>query len=300
MKIKIPEELFAPKEADPKKVRKKLLSKRKTNMKVVAFIFCIAVLFLSVLSVFVIKSETKKETDSSTLNVSQLESTVFEETVKSSETQPFNILLAFTKDSNEGLQLLCILHADANEQKLKVTYIPTDAKMNVNNYDGTMESHLKSGGITELLWAVGEYTGTSIPYYIYCDENGFSNIMRYLGDTEITAKEDISHNYNGINFIIEKGTQTLTADSMLKYFVYLCDNENELQNDIAKLFSTMGKKFVSPENPNSVSESFNAIVNSINTNISAIDIANNLSLILSFAKSGSLDEIEVYSSADEF
>ena len=299
MKLNIPENLFTVKEADPKKVRKQLLSGRNINMKLVIILFCVAVLFLTLLSAVVIKSEKDKEKET-TVPV-DASSSVYTESLKGEDTSSaFNILLAFTKDGTDGLQHLSVLHADPATAEVKITFIPVNAKISVNNYEGSMKNHLKNGGITELLWAVGEYEEIGIPYYIYCDRKGFSEFMKFLGETEITLEKRISHDYNGINFIIEKGNQKLTADMMLKYFVYLCDRETLSQKEICNLFSVLFEKLVSHENPQSVSDSFDGIINNINTNISAMDIANNLPLILSFSRNGSIENIKIVDTADEF
>ena len=299
MKVNIPENLFTVKEADPQKVRKQLLSGRNINMKTVAILFCAAVFLLALLSAVVIKSETDKEKET-TASETLTDSAFAETFVKNENTEAFNMLLAFTKDGNDGLQHLSVLHADPVSSEVKITFIPVNAKITVNNYEGTMKNHLKSGGITELLWAVGEYSNISIPYYIYCDEENFSEIMRFIGETEILLEKQINHDYNGINFIIEKGMQKLTGDMMLRYFVYLCDRESLSQKEICNLYGVLFKKLVSHENPQSVSDSFDGIINSISTNISAMDIANNLPLILSFSRSASLDNITIVDTAESF
>lgn len=292
MKINLPEKLFTVKEADPQKVRKQLLSGRNINMKTVVIFFSVAVFLLALLSLGVIKSEKDKENET-TASETVTDAGFTENNESTDKAEAFNVLLAFTKDGNEGLQHLSVLHADPVSSQIKIKFIPVSSKITVNNYDGTMKSHLKSGGITELLWAVGEYENISIPYYIYCDEENFSSIMKSLGDTEITLDKQINHNYNGISFIIEKGTQSLTADMMLKYFVYLCDRESLSQTEVIKLFSVIGKKLLAFENPQNISDNFDKIINNINTNISAMDIANNLSLIISFPKNGGLDNITI-------
>lgn len=299
MKINLPENLFTVKDADPQKVRKELLSGRNINMKTVGVLFAVAVLLLALLSAIVVKNEADKEKET-TISETVSGDAVSDVLGSTQNASAFNMLLAFTKDGNEGLQHLSVLHADPASSEVKIKFIPVNTKTSVNNYEGTMKSHLKSGGITELLWAVGEYENISIPYYIYCDEESFSSIMKFAGETEITLEKQINHDYNGINFIIEEGPQKLTADMMLKYFVYLCDRESLSQKEVCGLYATVFKKLVSHENPQSVSDSFDGIINSINTNISAIDIANNLPLILSFAQNGSLDSIEIANTSEGF
>lgn len=299
MKINLPENLFTVKEADPKKVRKQLLYGRNINMKTVVILFAVAIILLAILSIGVVKSEKDKEKET-TLSETTTDFAYADATGPEDTAEAFNVLLAFTKDGNEGLQHLSVLHADPATSEVKLTFIPVNTKISVNNYEGTMKNHLKNGGITELLWAVGQYGNISIPYYIYCDEEDFSAIMKFIGETEITLEKQINHDYNGISFIIEKGTQKLTADMMLKYFVYLCDRESLSQREVCSLYSVLFRKLVSHENPQSVSDSFDGIINSISTNISAMDIANNISLILSFSRNGNLDNITAVESAEDF
>ena len=300
MEFKMPEGFNTLKKADPDKVRKQLLSGRNinVNMKWVVILFAVFIMLIAAVSAGVVISEVREKETTLVVSGSEAEST----TVFAEEESSLlcNILIAFTKEENEGLQLLCILNADEENGEIKMPFISPDERVDVSNYPGTMSEHLQSGGMAELLWAVGHYASISIERYIQCDEDGFTRIMKYTGETEFDIKEEISHSYNGINFIIEEGNQKLTADMMLKYFVYLCDTSEKSQNKIAELFSLVAKKLIPADSQDELNKNYSKIINNIKTDISAMDITHYFEDVSSFVKNGICDSFTVVSSAADF
>lgn len=293
MKTKFLDELTAPKKADPKAVRKKQMRSKNINMKIVISAFSALIVLLGAVSAVTVKSEKSKSASTTASNetVNNTSDTLLSATTSENSSLLCNILLAFTREDNNDLKLLAVVSCNAKEEIIKIKYIPVNTHVEVNNYDGTMEEHLESGGITELLWAVGQYCKTSLERYLYCDEEDFCEIMKKLGEIEIEIEEEISHDYNGINFIIEKGKHNLTADMMLKYFVYLCDTSSE--EELTNLFSTVASKIISADTQDALNTNYSKIINNVQTDISAMDIAKYLSDILMLARSGSIDNIEI-------
>lgn len=292
MDLKFLEDIFKVKKPDPQKVRKQHRKRSfSLNMKTVIVVFAVLVVLLFALSAVVIKSENDKNNQTTAEETEQTSQAALASTGQSLSLR-CNLLVGFTKQDNSGLQLLALVSADAVSGQTTIKFIPVQARSTVNNYEGTMREHLENGGITELLWAAGEYCAASIERYLYCDEEDFCEIMKAVGETEITVENRIDHSYNGINFIIEKGRQNLTADMMLKYFVYLCDNITTKKEEIISLFSLLAQKLIDAENADSVSESYAKIINSISTDISAMDISTYLSDILSLVKDMDMETVQ--------
>lgn len=287
--------LTAVKKSDPALERKKQIRSRNIHISsrtiVLAFAVIIAALF--VLSSAVIISERKEE--ETTLFLQELtQDETISNTSAQGEVQKIdgNFLFALTKDGNSGLQLLAVVNVDSQTSQIKVTAIPVTATCNVNNIDTTMQEHLLSGGITELLWAVGEYSKISIERYMYCDEKDFVEIMKCFGNIDITIDETVNHEFNGINFIIESGTQSMTPDTLLKYLIYVSDTVFASPEKLASLFSIIAQKVLSCQQPQDIQNNYEKIINYINTDISAMDIATYLPQLSALAKQDELKNIE--------
>lgn len=287
--------LTAVKKSDPALERKKQIRSRNIQIssRTIVFSFAVIIVLLVVVSSIVVASEKKEsETTSSTDEYLQQESLSI--TSAQTETQEIsgNFLFALTKDDNSDLQLLAVVNVDSETSQIKVTAIPVTATCDVNNIDTTMQEHLLTGGITQLLWAVGEYSKISIERYMYCDEKDFVEIMKCFGNTEITIDETVSDEFNGINFIIESGTQSMTPDTMLKYLIYVSSYVFDYPEKLASLFSVIAQKVLNCQEAQDIQKNYEKIINYINTDISAMDIATYSPQLLDLAKQDKLENIE--------
>ncbi|MGN1195480.1 MAG: LCP family protein, partial [Acutalibacteraceae bacterium] len=287
------------KKADPKAERKKQMRERKIDMRFIIIAFAAVVVVLAVISAVTVISEkggkTSETTTSDTLLAAAMSDTSSEGKL-SEEQLPLNanILLAFTEDGNSGLELLSVINIDSEAGKIRVSYIPTTTSQPVNNLSGTMAEHIENGGIKELLWAVGEYADISIERYVCIDEADFVDIMKKIGDFEVKIDEDISHDYNGISFIIDEGTHQFAPDSMLKYIVYLCNTLSSDPKTLTDIMAGIAGKLISDEKGNKItSESYDKVINFVETDISAIDIVNYSQAISKLFDSGLLWDIEI-------
>lgn len=292
------------KKADPKAERKKQMRQRKIDGKRIAVLFAAAVLVLSVVSAVTVISEKSgkpTETTESTALLAAVADTVRESA--SGENQlPIhaNILLALTEDGTRGLEMLSVINIDSEKQQIRISYIPVEASQQVNNLSGTMAEHIENGGIKELLWAVGEYAGISIERYVCLDEADFADIMKKIGEFEVKIEEDISHEYNGISFIIDEGTHRFASDSMLKYIVYLCQTLSSDSKTLTDIMAGIAGKLISDEKGNKITAaSYEKTVNYVDTDISAIDIVNYSQAIAGLFDSGALWNVTVEPDAAE-
>ncbi len=295
--------LNMPKKSDPDKVHKRHVQSRKIhiNPRHIIIAFAVAVILLSAVSVLTVVKEKDKAATETTAEASPTGETSETDTtaVLNDEFFAGNILLAFTRDGNKDLHYIAVVNFDDETNGIKVSYVPTTTVCTVDEITATMKEHLEDGGITELLWAVGDMYSISISKYVLFDENDFVKIMKRIGDTEISVEEHISHSINGLNFIIEEGTQTLTAEAMLKYYIYLCD---EMWNDLTPLTNVTASiaKRIANFDDSSVEEIYNKFVNNISTDLSAIDVKTYESQIYNISKNASLDRIEIVQDPAQF
>ena len=299
------EKLNMPKKADPDKVHKSHVKSRKIHIspKMIIAAFAVLVVLLAAVSVITVNKEKEKEKlNSATQDGNTAEAALTpDETVTAQEEENFigNILLAFTRDGNTDLRFLAVVNFDGENQGIKIAYISPSTVCTVNKIYATMKEHLANGGITELLWAVGERYSLGIEKYILLDEGDFVNIMKYLGDTEITIEKQISHDYNGLNFIIEEGAQTFTADTMLKYYVYLCDTMWDDPTKLTNITASIAKR-IADYSDATVEEKYNDIIGFVSTDFSAMDVKNYEQAIYNIVENGNIDKIEIVSDASVF
>lgn len=299
------ENLGTVKKADPGQVRKQQIKSRKihVSMKTVITVFCALVLLLGVVSVVTVISEKKNsaalasESDSESDAQSsgeQLLGAAYTPTAQSEASFKGCFLVGFTQTGTNGLQLLALIGADSdNPSGIKVSYIPVSKVVNADNRTADMKSHLENGGITELVWAVESAYGVSVSRYAYCDEENFVRIMKYIGQIPVTVEETVEYSYNGINFILEEGTQNFTSDMFLKYFTYLCETSEENTLKLTEMLMLFAKNLVKFEGETTPETVYDKTVNYITTDISAMDISTYMPAIYEIAKNGGFDNCSV-------
>lgn len=286
------------KKADPKAERRKQMRERKIDMKFIVIAFAAVVVILAVVSAVIVLSEknnTSVSQPDENAAVLIAADTSGEEKPSDNRTElNANILLALTEDGNSGLELLSVINLDSVNGKVRISYIPTETMQSVNNLTGTMAEHIENGGIKELLWAVGEHADISIERYVCLDEANFADIMKKIGEFEVRIDEDISHEYNGISFIIDEGTHRFASDAMLKYVVYLCQMISTESKTLTDIMAGIAGKLISDEKGNKITAaSYDKAVNCVDTDISAIDIVNYSQAIAGLFDSGALWNVEI-------
>lgn len=287
------------KKADPKAERKKQMRSRKIDAKRLVIAFGVVLVVLVAVSAVTVASERKgtptepataMKTDAAYAVNSESEGAVSEEQLPLNA----NLLLALTEDGNSGLELLSVVNIDSENERIRISFIPVSASQQVNNLSGTMKEHIENGGIGELLLAVERYAGAEFDRYICLDEADFAGVMKEVGEFEVNIEEEISHEYNGINFIIDKGTHSFAPDAMLRYVVYLCQTLSSDVGPIIDIMTGITGRLIADEAGNKItSESYKAVINYVDTDISAIDIVNYTQAIAKLFDSGVLCGVEI-------
>ncbi len=254
--------------------------------------FSVLIALIGSLSVVTVISEKDEET-TATADASASENSYAAVSEAPAEELLGNFLLVLTEDGNENIELIALARLDSLNKKVSISFLKDTAKSNVNGLDGTMQQHLENGGITELVWAVGEYAGISIERYVIGDEENFIGLMKSLGDIPLNIEKKISHSHLGIPFIIEEGTQSLSADIMLKYFVYLCENYETVPDKLIEAMITYGKKMFDSADDSVLDRSFSSMIKHFSTDISVVDFTNYKKAVQSLASSESFVEISI-------
>ena len=200
-----------------------------------------------------------------------------------------NFLIALTYD--EKIELLGVVRADSAEKTIRVSFLSGDTYCSFNNLSGTMNEHYKNGGVTELLWAVGEYAGISIERYIIADEGIFTALLEHIGEMSVNLEHQVICGQDAASFIIEAGQQNLIPAMMAKYFYYLYDNQPEYAQEIIGVMALYSKNLFCIGDEEKAKNNFDYMISCLNTNISALDFNNYKPSIMSLACPEVLDNI---------
>ncbi len=231
--------------------------------------FSVILALIVIISVATVASEKKDKNKADVTDASETESTFS----ASAEEISGNFLLVLTQDGAEKIKLLSVMSVDTEKNELIFSFLSPETECYVNGQGGTMQQHLEKGGINELLWAVGEYANIAIERYIWGDEENFINLMKALGETEVEIKERVDYSHRGLSYIIEQGVQKLTADMMLKYFVYLCENRDSQTAHLIELMLLFANEMFATQEDR-VEESLGYVVANFTTNLSVVDCLN--------------------------
>ena len=256
--------------------------------KTIAIIFSVVVFLIAAVSgAFVIGELTSDDPTDTTADTSTQVNAILP-----SDTEiRGNFLLALTY--HDDIELLAVARLDSTQRQIKVSFLSPDTYCAFNNLSGTMNQHYEKGGITELLWAVGEYAHISIERYLVADEESFLSLMEHIGEIEVTLEHDVICGQDAASFIIEEGTQNLIPTMMTKYFYYLCENQPTYNDEIIDVMALYGKKLFCSEDYEKTKINFEYLIGSIETNISALDFNNYKAPILTLANPLVLDFITI-------
>ena len=258
--------------------------------KTLAIVFSAAVILIAMVSgVFIIGELIEEEPTTLPEEVTTTEASI--SIPVNSEELKGNFLLALTY--NRKIELLGILRVDSAEKSMKISFLSGDTYCSFNNLKGTMNDHYKNGGITELMWAVGEYANISIERYLLADEGQFVALLEHIGDLTVDLEHDVICGQDAASFVIEEGHQTLIPNMMAKYFYYICDNQNKYLDEIIDVMALFAKSLFCNEIPDNAQSNFDYMIGCIETDISALDFNNYKTAIMTLADLAVLDNMTV-------
>lgn len=274
MKPSLLQKLTAQNNPDPKRVRLRQLRQRSISPKPFIVLIAVIVALLAIISVKLIFSHSDESEETSSLSQDTAQSGADLTSNTATDYINTNVLLIVAKENMSNPYLLAQLNISSEANEPNITYIPLDAQVYVNKTHTTMQKHFSAGGIDELMWAVREFTQQNISKYIWLSDKGFEDLIKIAGgEIEVEIKSDINYSYNGVDFIIESGKQTLTPDNMLRYFNYLCQTREQNADELTDIICNLISKLLNGGEPGGIVEKFDSIINCVTTDISAMDIS---------------------------
>ncbi len=254
---------------------------RTPSKKVIIASFSVIIALLVLVSAVSVITDKSKDKTEAVAGETTTEVTEQEYTADIAKEIDSNFLFALTNNDKTDVHSIIVVHLNSEEGKMQLTFVEPQINVSVNDMSGNMPFHLQTGGISQFLWAVSEHTGVGFNRYLIIDEEGFTGLMGMLGETEIEIPESISFNHDGISFIIDEGTQKLTADMMLKYCIYLGHTYSLNTERIAQVISHTLERLFTAETDEKLEDRFCDALGYFTTDISAIDFSEHKTAIKS-------------------
>ena len=286
-----------------KKLLKKLhleeLFEKNISEKFIIKAFGIILSLISAVSVAVVISEVTDKPEDETTSVA--------ETAEISKTGVFfesrneikgNFLLLLNAEESQDVYLIAVVKLDSERNTMNISFLNKNLTCNIGGFSGTLTEHYNEGGAKQLVWAVGEYTGISIERYLVGDEDSFQKFCNLIGDVHINIPERISHSYEGLGYIIEKGEQNLTPSMFMRYFLYLCSKD--LSESISNIMVLMGMEAFYAEDEDTLEKNLETFGKYFDTNISAVDLGRFKGALCKMASRENPVTVTIETSFDKF
>ncbi len=265
-----------------------------------AFVALIAVLTALSVGMIVIDSLEDKQQETTTTQAQGYETTLAQVQTTEPPQQDLhtNILFCFD-DENDKIHLLMLADINSYDGRVKLLFIDPSSACQANEVVGNMNTHLKTGGVTQLALAVSEYTGVSVEKYLLGDEKAFVSLMKYIGDIEVNVEKSVSYSHDGLSYIIDKGSQMMTSDVILKYFIYLCNDTAKNGEKIKELCASFTKTLFDFNDSQQAQDNFGSVIGFFETNISAMDFSESKFAVIKLSHEPA-QVLEVYNTLAEF
>lgn len=243
------------------------------SKRVIAIGFGVIVALLLIISGVFVMGEMRNDKQEELLTTETTDAPEAAATAPATKEFDSTFLFALTDNDSTLVHGVFVVTFNSEAETLQFRSVNPDTTVTVNETTGTIHSHLADGGISEFLWAVSSHTGVGFNRYLVVRESDFVKLMSIIGDTEMEIESSISYDHDGVSFIIDKGRQTLTADRMLKYCLYLSSNPDVHADKITEVFINIIQRLFSAENDELLHDNFISALSLFTTDISAIDFS---------------------------
>ncbi len=255
------------------KLQKITIFNRTPGKKVIIIGFAVIIFALALFSAVALIDVNSDSGDETTTVLEEIDTAVLGLT----DVKPIKADFLFALTDSEKKQLVSAMVVSFDSQNATASYyfLPTGGAVSVSGIYDSLSGHLESGGTTQLILAASEYTGVEFDRYAVVTESAFGSLIEKLGETTVNIETRVSYEHKGVSFIIEEGTQTLTPDMLLKYFIYLLSDTQNNGKKIADLIIGMVEKITSSEDDAVLESDFCSALGFFETSISALDFTNN-------------------------
>ncbi len=242
---------------------------RTPDKKTIVILFFTVLALIGGISGILVIDEIRDAEETTASEVSAEESTAS----VSAEVKEIQSKFLLVLGDEEEINLISLVGLDSVEQKVRVAFISPEAVCYAGNKTATMTEHFRDGGILQLREAVSSFADVTIGKYVLGDESDFTNLIMDMGEFPVMVDERVEASHDGVSFIIDSGEQVLIPDMMLKYFLYLCENQPVSYVKLANIMMLLGEKLFSTGDDESLENNINIFISGFETDISALDFS---------------------------
>ena len=175
-------------------------------------------------------------------------------------------------DAQEQLTLLSIVRADAEQNRITVCALDTDAAVSAAG-DMSFQTVFEKNGLAGLKNAVSAAYQVQIDRYVKLTETNLKKTVSAVGEVTLLIPETISYRSSDFGLYLDAGEQTLTGDLLVKYLRFT-DTNGKSQATAALVKATL--QSLSGKN---CEKQFNTLFNLSDTNFSIVDITDSSGLV---------------------
>ena len=251
-------------------------SGRKIPKKLVIIGFAVIIAALAAFSAIILIDENSASPEAETTAMDEIDPALLDQGNKSLKGR---FALIFTDTEKTKVMSVMEVEFDSSAAAFRYSIVPHIALVDAGGTLHNFSDHYAEGGTNQLMLAVSAYTGNEYDRYIIADETSLIRLFELAGEMTTVIPTPVSYEHNGVSFIIDEGTHTLTADTLLKYYLYLISEPDKNGDIIAGIILNCLEKVVSYEDDAQLENSFCTALGYFDTNITAHDFSSNKELI---------------------
>lgn len=175
-------------------------------------------------------------------------------------------------DAQEQLTMLSIVRTDAEQNRITVCALDTDAAVSAAG-DMSFQTVFEKNGLAGLKNAVSAAYRVQIDRYVKLTETNLKKAVSAVGEVTLLIPETISYRSSDFGLYLDAGEQTLTGDLLVKYLRFT-DTNGKSQATAALVKATL--QSLSGKN---CEKQFNTLFNLSDTNFSIVDITDSSGLV---------------------
>ncbi|MDR2647558.1 MAG: LCP family protein [Oscillospiraceae bacterium] len=192
-------------------------------------------------------------------------------------------LLSETDDTGNELCFAALVQVDLETKKCAVTPLSPNASAPLDGASVTLREAMR-GGVKTLARAAQALTQTNIDRYISSRDENFVKAINTMGSVTVESDKVVQYHGDGFSLNLAKGEQRLQGDMLLRYFRYLATQKDGARAQ-AQLLCRSIQTYLTPSlgtDANLLEKRFSAMVNLMETDVTAVDLMNNMTVLQDF------------------
>ena len=180
-------------------------------------------------------------------------------------------VLVLCHDNEKAVAFCEILSFSEAENSVKIKSLPTDMKLSFSEREYTLAQLFADFGVSEIASCLnGKYA--VIHRCVSFTENAFRQIVQSVGDVPVVLPGAVDFSANAIRYIFPAGHAQLSADALLSVMKYGYQGDDALSFR-AVAWAALIRSHMTPEVLSADESFYNSILNELNGNITALDVA---------------------------